>query len=424
MESIAFDDMAFRACAICRRSCFERHGNDTHEAALGSPSFLKLLGDDDICNSLSSLHIPSMFMACNDCRIWDTVSLKGPTGFMGETVVAHDHGYSFQGGWKEFVKHQNIESGDTVLCTLIADSVFAIKFYDKLGCEKTFQSGGGVHAESAAGKQAYANLQGTSGETVIPPHSNTPADRMLSCEENRINETEQGHEEALMTAAPAELGVQHGKRPSELKSPDQQRKKRPCIEQLVLGVAERGIEEQRERLQKLLKQSRMRMKYDGKFGNSGYEWEEEEDQVCDLSAAPVRLEGFPTAQVLESEESAGYEELCTVQQGRDYGSHMSSQAPESESLCEMECVQASDAQVVRKDSNPNSAVHIMNKMSSSRDIMVGFLLVMHYANALRSILMHTPDDSEVFSEKASQANFSLENSFQDFLFFLGGFCSF
>jgi hypothetical protein len=55
MESIAFDDMAFRACAICRRSCFERHGNDTHEAALGSPSFLKLLGDDDICNSLSSL---------------------------------------------------------------------------------------------------------------------------------------------------------------------------------------------------------------------------------------------------------------------------------------------------------------------------------------------------------------------------------
>jgi hypothetical protein len=38
--------------------------------------------------------------------------------------------------------------------------------------------------------------------------------------------------------------------------------------------------------------------------------------------------------------------------------------------------------------------------------------------------MHTPDDSEVFSEKASQANFSLENSFQDFLFFLGGFCSF
>ncbi len=369
-------------------------------------------------------HIPSMFMASNDCRIWDTVTLKGPTGFMGEAVVAHDHGYSFQGGWKEFVKHQNIESGDTVLCTLIADSVFAIKFYDKLGCEKTFQSGGGVHAESAAGKQTDANLQGTSGETVIPPHSNAPADRMLSCEENRINETEQGCEEALMTAAPAELGVQHRKRPSELKSPDQQRKKRPCIEQLVLGVAERGIEEQRKRLQKLLRQSRMRMKYDGKFGNSEYEWEEEEDQVCDLSAAPVRLEGFPTAQVLESEESAGYEELCTVQQGRDYGSHMSSQAPESESLCAMECVQASDARVVRKDSSPNSEVHIMNKMSSSRHIMVGFLLVMHYANALRSILMHTPDDSEVFSEKASQANFSLENSFQDFLFFLGGFCSF
>jgi hypothetical protein len=104
---------------------------------------------------------------------------------------------------------------------------------------------------------------------------------------------------------------------------------------------------------------------------------------------------------------------------------MSSQAPESESLCEMECVQASDAQVVRKDSNPNTAVHIMNKMSSSWHIMVGFInLLMHYANALRSILMHTPEDSEVFSEKASQANFSLENSFQDFLFFLGGFCSF
>ncbi len=212
-------------------------------------------------------HIPSMFMACNDSRIWDTVTLKGPAGFMGEAVVAHDHGYSFQGGWKEFVKHQNIESGDTVLCTLIADSVFAIKFFDKLGCEKTFQSGGGVHAESAAGKQADANLQGTSGETVIPPHSNTPADRMLSCEENQINETEQGREEALMTAAPAELGVQHRKKPSEHKSPDQQRKKRPCIEQLVLGVAERGIEEQRKRLQKLLKQSHMRMKYDGKFGN-------------------------------------------------------------------------------------------------------------------------------------------------------------
>ncbi len=316
-----------------------------------------------------------MFMACNDCWIWDTVTLKGPAAFMGEAVVAHDHGYSFQGGWKEFVKHQNIESGDTVLCTLIADSVFAIKFYDKLGCEKTFQSGGQVQAKSAAGKQADANLQGTSGEIVIPLHSNTPADRMLSCEENRINETEQGREEAFMTAAPAELGVQHRKRPSELKSPDQQRKKRPCIEQLVLEVAERGIEEERKRLQKLLKQSRMRMKYDGKFGNSECEWEEE-DQVCDLSAAPVRLEGFPTAQVLESEESVGYEELCTVQQGRDYGSHMSSQGPESESLCEMECVQSSDAQVVRKDSNPNTAVHIMNKTSSSRHIMVGFFYLL------------------------------------------------
>ncbi len=86
----------------------------------------------------------------------------------------------------------------------------------------------------------------------------------------------------------------------------------------------------------------------------------------------MRLEGFPTAQVLESEESAGYEE----QQGRDYGSHMASQAPESESLCEMECVQASDAQIVRKDSNPNSAVHIMNKMSSSRHIMVGFFYLL------------------------------------------------
>lgn len=46
--------------------------------------------------------------------------------------------YGFRGGWKQFRFHHNIEAGDHLVCTMIADSDFVVKIYDKQGCEKAF----------------------------------------------------------------------------------------------------------------------------------------------------------------------------------------------------------------------------------------------------------------------------------------------
>jgi len=83
-------------------------------------------------------------------RIGNVVTLEGPSGCVGQVTVSYDEGFGFCGGWKQFVIHHNIEAGDCVVCTLIADSKFLVKIYNKFGCEKVHLS----HAPTAEGSKA------------------------------------------------------------------------------------------------------------------------------------------------------------------------------------------------------------------------------------------------------------------------------
>lgn len=83
-------------------------------------------------------------------RIGNVVTVKGPSGWVGQVTVTYDEGFGFCGGWKQFVIHHNIEAGDCVVCTLIADSKFFVKIYNKFGCEKVHLS----HVPTAEGSKA------------------------------------------------------------------------------------------------------------------------------------------------------------------------------------------------------------------------------------------------------------------------------
>lgn len=82
-------------------------------------------------------------------RIGNVVTVKGPSGWVGQVTISYDEGFGFCGGWKQFVIHHNIEAGDSVVCTLIADSKFFVKIYNKFGCEKVYLS----HAPTAEGSR-------------------------------------------------------------------------------------------------------------------------------------------------------------------------------------------------------------------------------------------------------------------------------
>lgn len=69
-------------------------------------------------------------------RIGSVVTVEGPSGWVGQVTVSYDEGCGFSGGWKQFVIHHNVEAGDCIVCTLIADSKFFVKIYDNFGCEK------------------------------------------------------------------------------------------------------------------------------------------------------------------------------------------------------------------------------------------------------------------------------------------------
>lgn len=64
------------------------------------------------------------------------VTWRGPSGWVGQVNLSYDKVYGFRGGWKQFRFYHNIEAGDHLVCTMIADADFVVKIYDKQGCEK------------------------------------------------------------------------------------------------------------------------------------------------------------------------------------------------------------------------------------------------------------------------------------------------
>lgn len=83
-------------------------------------------------------------------RIGNVVTVNGPSGWVGEVTISYDEGFGFCGGWKQFAIYHNVEAGDYIICTLIADSKFSVKIYNEFGCEKVRLS----HAPTAEGSKA------------------------------------------------------------------------------------------------------------------------------------------------------------------------------------------------------------------------------------------------------------------------------
>lgn len=80
--------------------------------------------------------LPSTFIEDYGRRIGSVVTVEGPSGWVGQVTVSYNEGFGFCCGWTQFVIHHNIEAGDCIVCTLIADSKFFVKIYNKFGCEK------------------------------------------------------------------------------------------------------------------------------------------------------------------------------------------------------------------------------------------------------------------------------------------------
>lgn len=83
-------------------------------------------------------------------RIGNVVTMNGPSDWVGQVTISYDEGFGFCGGWKQFVVYHNIEAGDYIVCTLIADSKFSVKIYNEFGCEKVHLS----YAPTAEGFKA------------------------------------------------------------------------------------------------------------------------------------------------------------------------------------------------------------------------------------------------------------------------------
>lgn len=185
--------------------------------------------------------LPSMFMQEYGYRVGDVVSLRGPSGWVGEVNLSYDRGFGFRGAWKQFVIYHNLEVGDHILCTLVADSNFFVKIYNKGGCEKALPS------------------QSPNPDTSSP--NSEKGKRVASFSDVLTRKTEEG----LPKSAPFMLGGKR-KSPVEVESLTGIGKKL-CVQQLGLekpgagnGNAESPIEND---LTKLQAKSCARLENDG-----------------------------------------------------------------------------------------------------------------------------------------------------------------
>lgn len=80
--------------------------------------------------------VPTRFLLDYGSKLRDVVTWRGPSGWVGQVQLSYEKVYGFRGGWKQFRFYHNIEAGDHLVCTMIADSDFVVKIYDKQGCEK------------------------------------------------------------------------------------------------------------------------------------------------------------------------------------------------------------------------------------------------------------------------------------------------
>ncbi|KAG0625023.1 hypothetical protein M758_2G021900 [Ceratodon purpureus] len=146
-----------KSCTPCTRAYLESHGDlcqSNAEQSLGAPSFLKMITEKHLSSNGGFVRLPSSFMEDYGRRIGTVVTINGPSGWVGQVTISYDGGFGFCGGWKQFVVYHNIEAGDYILCTLIADSKFTVKIYNEFGCEKVHFS----YAPTAEGSKAMSQM--------------------------------------------------------------------------------------------------------------------------------------------------------------------------------------------------------------------------------------------------------------------------
>lgn len=130
----------FKPCNVCTRACYMTHGHQVQAEMMlvyGAPSFFQLISADQL-QETSFLPVPTRFLIDYGNRLRNVVTWRGPSGWVGNVNLSYEFpGYGFREGWKEFQYYHNIEPGDHLVCTMIADSDFVVKIYDKQGCEKS-----------------------------------------------------------------------------------------------------------------------------------------------------------------------------------------------------------------------------------------------------------------------------------------------
>jgi len=115
------------------------HGHQVQSESMlvnKAPSFWMQIGVDHLHNTTGFLPIPTKFLVDHGNRLYGVVTWRGPSGWVGQVNLSWDKVYGFREGWKQFWLYHNIEVGDHLICTMIADSDFVVKIYDKKGCEK------------------------------------------------------------------------------------------------------------------------------------------------------------------------------------------------------------------------------------------------------------------------------------------------
>jgi hypothetical protein len=123
--------------------------------------------------------IPIIFMEEYGYRVGDNVVLQGPGGYTIDVGLSHDQHFGFaRAGWRQFLRHHNIEVDDYILCTLIADSYFTVKIFNKTGCEKPLSA---PSMTAGGGSEKLDNLQvGDDGNWVSPPHMQSAGEKKPS----------------------------------------------------------------------------------------------------------------------------------------------------------------------------------------------------------------------------------------------------
>ncbi len=120
--------------------------------------------------------IPIIFMEEYGYRVGDNVVLQGPGGYTIDVGLSHDQHFGFaRAGWRQFLRHHNIEVDDYILCTLIADSYFTVKIFNKTGCEKPLSA---PSMTAGGGSEKLDNLQvGDDGNWVSPAHMQSAGEK-------------------------------------------------------------------------------------------------------------------------------------------------------------------------------------------------------------------------------------------------------